>query len=267
MRRVRELKNYFIVFYLFGQTAYIPLKTDYTKQLQIFSVILKICHLIFPIAHTVLFIYNRFEESAREKFDILIMQYLILCIFIFASYATYINFFHPNLSHKICELFAGVIHYSEYNCRTELQIDKLKKNFTRKFLINIIIEMATLLSRFLSKDVFLHPLEVISFTISWTISRITIFYIMLFIDLLECVLRSLNVKVKKTLRDTKQKKDAFTMFHHMKLIHYNLWKISKILNEQFGMQLLLLLLANGISIGNTMFRSFILWPSVYVTGK
>lgn len=267
MWRVRELKSYFMVFYLFGQTAYIPLKADHAKQLQILSVLLKMIHIGFPIAHTILFVYNRCEDSPLKDFDIFVTQYLFFFIFICASYASYKNFFSPNLSRKICELFADVIQYSETNFQSETQIGKFKKNFTRKFLIKVIVEFVTLLSRFVSKDVYLNPFELLFFTITWITSKITTFYIMLFIDLLECVLQSLNMKVKEILRDKKQTKNAFDMFHHIKLIHYNLWQISKILNEQFGMQLLLLLLANGINIGMTMFRIVIYWPSVYITGK
>lgn len=262
---IRELKVYFVIFYLFGQSSYIPLKTDHVKGLRIASYIPKIIHLTVPISHFILNAYN--QKLKLTSFHVIATQYSMFLVFLSNYYPLFLSVLYPNTSFQLCEYFGNIFQYLEHNLHINIQIGKFKKNFTQLLFLKMAFSTVAFASRFAETSVFLHPMENILFTVSVFIGIFAAFHVILFISLVHFILRTINKVFKNIWRGPKRPNDAFEFLRHLKWTHYKLWKISRALDNQFGLVILLLLLHNGLVMGFTIYRTFVIWPSSLITSK
>lgn len=173
-----------------------------------------------------------------------------------------LSFIYPNTTFQLCECFSSIFQYLKQNLHVNIQIGKFKKVFTQQLFLKIAFSIASFASRFPETLTFLHPMENVLFAISIFVSIFAAFHVMLFI-----VLRTINMMFKNIWRGRKRHNDAFELLHHFKWIHYKLWEISRALEKQFGLVILLLLLYNGFVMAFTIYRTFVIWPCLLFASK
>lgn len=268
---IRKFKIYFICFYICGLTSYIPLKKGHIKRLQVISILVKVIHVSVLIGYVTLFIINRFTQLKLMNFNAILSNYAVFYTAIANGYALYKSITTPNLSRNICGRFAGIIHYMERNLQVAIPIEKFKISFTLKIWLKLIT--ATLCTVTLhviaSSDgiIFIHPAEEFVYIVIRHVIIMSAFHAILYISLIEVLLLSINMQLKKKLCAVKRQKTIFTSLHHLKWIHYNLWRISQMINDHFGTLFSVLLLQYSTWLIFGIYRIYTLWPGFVVLSK
>lgn len=263
---IRELKPYFIVFFLFGHTSYIPLK-HHNKQLKVLSNIVKSINFMIPFGNAMLTIYNRSHALKVIDFNSFIVKYSVMVNFSTAVSTLYTGLINPNLSRHICIFFANIIQYMEQNLQIAIHIDKFKTNLRRKVLLKLTFVIIATISRQTAQDIFVHVTDNILMTLSLLIIIVAAFHVILYVCLIEFLLALINSKLMQHLSSTVNSEQLSLIFFHLKWMYYNLWKISQILSRKFGFMLTVLILEYALTIVVTIYRFFIFWPNLAVASK
>lgn len=270
MSCVRELRPYFICFFLFGQTSYIPSEPNHLKHFRLISIILKLFNLAIPFGSTILFVYNRSTDTVKSsEFNSFFSKYVIFVISLFTYLAFYTSYVNPNLAHDICGIFDRLIPYIERNLHIKIDIRTFKQRFRRKLCFKLSIEIFTSVLRYAMTDV-VSAVENSLFTIMLVINIFGIFHLILYIDLIELLLCSINRKINvyaKEIWFTKRYTKTLSTFHRLKWIHYNLWKISRILNDKFGVLCIFFAIHFSVTFVGTLYRSFVYFPTLLMIGE
>lgn len=267
MWRIRELKICFIFFYLFSQTSYIPLSIDRTKQLKIGSIILKIFQFCLPIIQLVVDANLGYVGSSPKNFNQFVLQLILYLHFIGSYYIFYNSIFPSVKSNHICEFITAIIQYVELKLNISIQIDKFRRKYLRKLLITLALQAISLIVTSAFGRFFIIPYQLIYIIIIYSTKIIAAFYAVFFVDLVTYLLKSINKAIKEISGDPRKKKKIFATLRHLKWIHYNLFKFSKLINDRFGSMIIICLLENFVNCYVFIFLCVVKWPSIGIASK
>lgn len=225
MWRIQELKNTFILFNLFGQTAYIPLNNRNKKFLFIFSFAMKIFLAIATITSTILY-FNSATENLSRYFGIFAYSSTVgTCI------RMVVNSFS---SRSLLECFAAIIKYLETKLHITINLSQLDRKYRRMIILAPLIHAIHLILKIASGKLYYNSISYMIFSISVTFKDITILHMTLYIELMGIVISSLNEKINKILLGECDDRDTVYLFRQFKWIHLKLLNIAKIFNDEFG---------------------------------
>lgn len=268
---IRKLKVHFVIFYICGLTSYIPLKKGHTKRLQVVSILVKVIHVSVLIGYVTLFFINRFTQLKLINFNAIYLNYTVFYNAISYGYALYKSITTPNLSRNMCRQFASIIRYMERNLQVAIPMKKFLISFTLNMCLKLTLaNIYTVTLRNLGSNdniTFFQPMEEVLYTIMRHVIIMSAFHAILFISLIEVLLFSLNLKLGKSLYAFKRHSTIFTTLHQLKWIHYNLWKISQVINKRFGSLLSVLLLQYATLLIFGIYRIYTLWPNFVVISE
>lgn len=268
MWRLRELKFYFIFFYLFSQTSYISTQIDRTKQLKICSIVLKIFQLSVLVRLTAAFIHTGNIGLSPKDFDGFALQFLIYLRVICSHYILLYNSFLLSVkSIHICGSIAAIIQYIELKLKNSVQMDKFKNFFQKKLLLAMFIQIIGVTFAFALDGLFKEPFHFSCAQVIACTKIAALFYVIFFIDFMTCLLHSVNKTLREIVRDPNKNKKIFATLFHLKWVHFHLFKFSNLLNERFGMLILLFLMENFTTCYVAFYRSVVIWPSFVIAGK
>lgn len=235
MWKIYELKLPFIYFYFFGQTSFVPLKRVQLDKLLVVAFIPKLVYLLV-IASTIYLIITQ-NHKWPNAFDF--NTILVIAIFIFnctsGCLVLFTSLTSPFALRTICNIFADVIEYTERRFLLSISLHQLQRNFQKKILILLVLEIISgcLRSIHLNSSLF-KPITNISVVILLIYKVIMILHIQFYIDLIGFILYSVNEKLKSVTKIRRHRYSVACTFQRVKWIHYNLWKISKMINNSFG---------------------------------
>lgn len=262
---IRELDAFFTVFHLFGLSSFIPSKASHIKRLLISSMIFKLVHLAVALAfasYNYQMTHNVKNLTKQSNFNLTIRKCFDSHVFMLIIFVLFKSIVSPHLLRQICEHFCLVIQDMEFHLQITLQMKRFKKAFARTFLLNLL---------FASMIMALFPLyyliEIIFAIVDQIFFSCALFHIILFIDLIGLSLHSINIKLEEHLCFKQPYMRIIILFRYLKSIHYNLWRIARILNKEFGLLLLLLLLHYFIKIVLLGYHIFLNWPKKSIAGK
>lgn len=266
MWRIRELKICFILFYLFSQTSFIPIRCNQSKLLRFGSLILKIFQFFIPITLLIGDIIRGFLGSSPKNFDEFVLQFAVYFHFFCCYYILYSNMFPSFSSYHICEFIATIIQQLELKFRNFVQLDKFKKIFLRKFMITLVLQTFVLIWN-LVLDFHLESLPIISILILSCTKHASAFYAIFLIDLMSCLLHFVNKMLKEISRDPNKNGKIFATLRHLKWFHNNLFKFSKFINDRFGFLIIIYLMDNFTIFYVMIYRCVVSWPSIGIASK
>lgn len=258
MWRIHDLKLPFIYFYLFGQTSFIPLKGNHFNKLLVISFLPK--SIYFLVLSSTIYLNitqnhkwpNAFNYSAILALAIITFSCTSGCLTLFT------NLTLPTRS--ICNIIAGVIQYTELRCSITIPIHQFQRNCHREILFGIFAEFISGSARtmHLSSTITIFK-PVANFFVSFLLvyKVIMVLHIKFFIALIGLVLHSVNIKLKNVSRTHSRRYSVASTLQRVKWIHYNLWKISKIIYSSFGWILVFLLLENCVHASSSIYWIFI----------
>lgn len=242
---IRKLKVYFVCFYVFGLTTYIPLNKNHRKMLEVVSVFVRLVHTSILLGVYILFFINHIEKLQSNDFTEIFENVMYLCGNIIASIVLYENITARYSANDICAHFASVVQRMDRNLQIKIQINKFQRMFVQKVVTKFLAVSFALLIRASTGS------ENVKLTIRlegnlYEISRfglyIVLFYVVFYIDLIVIALRSINDQLEHHFYASRRYTRTSTMLYHLKCIHYNLWKISQIINQNYGLLTAILLL-------------------------
>lgn len=262
MWRIRELDPIFIIFHLFGQTAYIPSKVKHMRRLLISSIVFKLIYLAMAILYAKHQIQKSFSEFHMDKHASL-RRYVGVHTVVLASFTLYESIASPHLSRQICEHFCRTIRYMQFHLDIQLQIKKFKQKFAVRFLpiLSLYVFRLTAESYISGETVNMYLLLLVF------VHVVATFHFILFICFIECLLKSINVKLRSYLRFEPLSMRIIIVFRYLKWIHFNLWRITRVLNRSFGAMLAILVLHYMFTMVYSGCRLFLFWHSSHSISK
>lgn len=235
MCRIQELKNTFILFYLFGQTTYIPFKNQNKKFLSIFSFAVK----IFPAIVTIMSIIAMFItpniypiEKENIHIDIIFQNFEIFMCFsnIFGTYLKIIDSFS---SQSLLESFSNSIKYFETQLHITISLSQLERKYRRMILLTPLFHSIYLIFKAVS-GFYSNSISYLIFKVAILFKDIAVLHMTLYIELIGVIISSLNEKINKILVDECDDRDTVYLLRQFKWIHLKLLKIVKMFNDKFG---------------------------------
>lgn len=252
---IRKLKVYFVLFYICGLTTYIPLNKNHKKALGIVSVFVRIFHISILLAIFVLFFINHFDQLQSNSFNEVFLIVVLLNGNIIASFVLYNSITSRDSTLDICARFASVVQRMDRNLQIKFQVNKFKLMFALKIVLKFATVVVLLFAYYTpSEDVNLTKhLQDKLYSISRIIVYVACFQVVFYIDLIWFSLLSINDQLEKQFYTSKRYTKTSTILYHLKYIHYNLWKISQIINQNYGSLTAVLLLQYFTLFVNTSF--------------
>lgn len=234
MCRIHELKSIFVYFYLFGQTTYIPLKSGCFKILSIVSFFPKILHFLVLIASIFTGLTQNNAWPNLSEFDTIILLVILLLSCISGILVFYSNLTYPFLSRTICKMFANVIQYTENRFFIIISTQNFKKKFILKIIFSLSNQIISSLTLIIFPNSFYKPIATYFLGILFIYKVMIMTHTVFYIDLMVFLLHSINFQLKILSRIRWRRCSISIKFKQIKWIHLKLWKISKIINKQFG---------------------------------
>lgn len=269
MSLFHEFRSLFVLFYIFGQTSSIPLKTDHSRLLTVFSTLIRIAYIVPSIWNiaTDFYVKNRFAQPKSETFGNLVLCLVVIINFLPILLTFYSNAISQYSSSRICDLFANLIQYIKCNLKCSIDIDIFKREFTRKLIFQIAFEIVATISRYISEEVSIDQFHHACFTFWKIITIFAVSHIIFYVNLIEFTIKTVNSSLVNILHNRKRLRRIFVTLRHVKWFHYNLLQILVVLNERFGL-LCLVFLIHYFFVGVlTMFRTLTLWPKIVIISK
>lgn len=245
MCRIRELKYCFVYFYLFGQTTYIPLKGGHSKCLLIVSFLPKLIHLAVIITN----IFSTYTQINRKPSILTmntVMLYTIFTINCMSNIvAFYLNVLTPFWSRQICDMFSNIIQFAECKMLVHVPVYRFQKHFHKKIWFGIILEIISSSTRIIVQSPVFKPMMNVYLLIIFLYKMFVMLHALMYIDLIQFVLCSVNTKLNNVAHTRWHRYSVAITFRQVKWIHFNLWKISKKINQQLGWIIIMLILENS----------------------
>lgn len=256
MWRIHELKVSFIWFYVFGQTTYIPLKTERLKLLLYFSIITK-CMSLLIFLNVIIFIHLEFHMQPTHHHGInMLINYSFVICFKINILTFFLNVKRPFLSRSLLLKFNVIIRYMENQLKAKVVLSEFEKKYRRKIMIFIAYEIIVSVARIMTANY--HERTARSFVVvSYMYRTIFVFYITIFIKITGLIMQSLNLKIQELL-DVDDNVDSiiFTM-KQIKWIHFKLTRILKDFNNRFGWILFWFMMESFLHLAITTFMIFL----------
>lgn len=130
MWRIRELKPSFVWFYTFGQTTYIPLKSDENKYLLLlFALLPNLVSAIFYVSQATLIILQTYPDLTKNFLINKLLANWTMFGFTSNFVVGGINLTNPFLSRNILMKFATIIQYMETRLQMNVSLAKFERNY------------------------------------------------------------------------------------------------------------------------------------------
>lgn len=234
MLRILELKPCFIYFYLFGQTSFIPLKGGHLNLLLICSYLPRFFQCFILIGTVFTGVTQNYKWPHIFDFNSILFTGILLLNCISSFLIFYYNLTFPFSSKVICKKFEDVIQYVEQKFLITIPIGYFQKKFHLKIVLFALNEAITFSTSVIGSNSYYKPIACY-FTGALIIYKgMLLLHIIIFIELMQLLLFSLNSKLTSITETRWHRYSVSITFKQMKWIHLNLWKISKMLNKQFG---------------------------------
>lgn len=262
MWRIHKLKLNFIFFFITGQTTYIPLKIKNKKLLLIDSLIPKAIYFLISFGTVYTTIKESYKWPYHNEYHAIFLVCVLLFFMISNFVALFINITDPFLSETLCALFANAIDTLEKHIKLNIPIDKFKVTFRNKILFMFGIDVIGGILKFIIVSAFLKPVAEMFLFISFLYRNAVLFHTVIYIDLMGLLLESVNKKLSD-IHEGSSSLIVLDCVRHVKLVHYNLWRISKTINQKFGWILLLRLVESFVFMTATIYWIFLYTSSAF----
>lgn len=231
--RLHELKYMFIVFYLFGQTAFIPLKNNKKKNILIvISYFTRSIYLMILVG-TMYSLLLTFEfEHKSVEFNTLIIRFAVVLLSTSGFFVLYISLVNFHSLRKLCEKIDANIQYIELHLKSVVRINDIKRSFFRKLVVLLSLFMISTIEKY-SKRIILHrtlPKILVSF--SYLYRNFLILHIIVYIHLVEVIILALNQRLKAVQKTF----EFYTILHtlrHITRAHNYLCETVTFINKRY----------------------------------
>lgn len=152
-----------------------------------------------------------------------------------------------------------MIRYIESKMNTPIPVYRFQKQFQKKILLAVTFVLCSEIPRIIIQSPVFKPVMNYCLIINFVYKLFVMLHVVVYIDLMRFLLFSVNLKLNDVTEMRWHRYSVAITFQHIKWIHYNLWKISKMINLQFGWIIVMLMLEYM-----TYFSACIYWIFLYL---
>lgn len=243
MIRVRGFRKYFFLFFLVGQNAYIPFDQP-SKRL---STIKKYLTRTICLAISIVYAFQIIKTTMSYS-SVLFVFTLLLPTVLTNFFSLYENCSHNNYSQLILIEFDRILDYLQLVLDNQFKLSHFLKVFNKKFVISLgTVAILNIIKCSIRHFIVISLFADFFASIMALYKIIGILHVVLFLDLMGNILRSINIKLvsisaKHCCHAAMRKSEATNALRIVKNIHFYCWEITKKINERFGWFMLITLL-------------------------
>lgn len=230
MHRIRELKNCFIIFYLFGQTSFFPTKNKNEKLFKYISYLPKIVYFSILLCSVYLIIFHTHKGPKLGELNSMFSSLMIIIVLSSNYFAFYLSARHPYFSQEICEQYAILIKYFEDYLKIKIELRDLKRKLWWYAAIVIIIEISAVLNKYLTISLFYEPITDMFVSIALFYRVFVALHAIFYISLLQVMLIYLNKTLEALRYSNMREHDILLALRHVSYIQTFLGDIVGLLN-------------------------------------
>lgn len=265
MNNLQPFQFYFTIFYLLGINAYVSFTEINKKCSKVMCILPRILNISIG-----LMVFRQIGESSEKDWNRLAFLSVVY-VMIRKQFSTLVsvgeNLFHIRLMRQTVKTLSFTIQVLKCSLNIEFPYKTFKRTIEKKLLL----QMVLILVATVTKYIFLSTLRNlwawrIEYAIYNVIKCANIFFVTFYVDFMTFTLKSLNGKLINMTSERNifwcQEKHQKWLYivHQMKLIHFQLWKISRNVNTMFGWFLIALMVEL-----TTTSASQVLWAFTMVT--
>lgn len=234
MARMKKLRKYFIIFFIFAQDVNIPLtQIPFRSLVYLPSILLLLVQLLF---FWITFMYQAPTKWGLGNGESHLQ--LILTIFYATSSVCVLceNLLKPNAIPRIFKEIAITVRYLENKMKIPFGFEQFKRSYHRKMVAIYFTFMLSFGIRFLIKSSAHSQIIDISYFFISLFRCSAVLHILFYMIWLKCLLNSINLHFM-ALAHERNAFHANTLtiyFLDLKYVHFKLRKIVSILNYRFG---------------------------------
>lgn len=231
MSRICELKSCCIIFFLFGQTSFIPSEDKNNKLLKCISCLPKIVYLIILLCSVYLIITHTNRDPHLSELNVLFHSLMIILALSSNCIAFYLSARHPYFPQEICDQYAIFIKYFEDDLKIKIELCELKQKCWWYAVIVLAIEIIASLNRYVTISLFFKPTTDIFLTISLFYRAFVGLHAIFYITLLQEMLTYLNKAVDMLRYSDLKEHDILHTLRHVSHVQTFLGDIVRLLNK------------------------------------
>lgn len=252
-------ENFFIFFYFFGQNSFEFAKPSFfTKILQYIPRSLFLTVTVIILVRSIHF--NPFGD--KSEFIVYIM--LLLLETIINLLVTFESILLPNAIPSLLNQYKYIKNYFEKRLNAKVPMKIFKWNFLVKVSLSVAVFLSMLATVRLTQEY--KTSDAFMFLVS-NYKHITAVHIMIYIDYLQHLLKTINVQfntfqseISMKVFDSNSKEMCYVLKTY-KYVHFKLWKISQLINKRFGLILIALVLAFTLEVSYSAYWIIVFWLS------
>lgn len=241
MLKLKPLRNIFILLSLLGQINFL---TIFHADAFVLRVLYIICKMVYFISLVISLITPFFQIPSQM---VLYTIYTVSFSYVIPILITIIeSWIYLNILKSISTDLDNLIVYMENSLNNKVRVSNFVQQFYNKVMFVLFFCLIDLFAKcFVPSKVFTFPTAMVEY-IGNLYNYITIFHILLYIDLLRFILYSLNERLSPTSNDKVKDclvspvsvEDAMHTMQHLKAVYLKIWAISEKINKCFGSFLL-----------------------------
>lgn len=231
MQRAPELKSFFLLFYLFGQTQRY-LANENRPITRVLSFFLKIIYLLVLISLAYWMLSSSIKSSALHQFTSALARIPFLYYILSNVVAMFSEWLNPMASPWLYNRILYVIHYTRERVRLNLSLGHFRTQFNRKVLLALCEAIITFLIKYQLKSLIIEPFTELILLAATIYRYFALFHALLLIDLIAFLISTFNKHLKALDEHSLNRDNLYVMLRHLKWIQYNIFRVTSLLSER-----------------------------------
>lgn len=248
---------FFIFFFIWGQNSF-----EFKKQTILNKIIQHIPRLILFF----LTIHISFESFTHipfnDKSDFIVFIIIMLFEIILSILVLTESIFLSNFLIKSKRKFKKLENMLKIKLNVEVLIKLFEWNYLAKFILSFILFSISILSVRVDRN--FDFCDLLIFLVS-NYKHITAFHILIYVDYLQYIFHIVNKHLDTIQSNYTVKvfdssaREIYYLLKTYKYIHFEIWKISQLINKRFGLILIALVLAFTLKISSSAYWTVVYW--------
>lgn len=232
MQKVPELSSFYRLFFLFGQTLDVPSKSHNRVFTRISSIVLKIVYLLVLISLAYWMTNSNIKSNGIRELTNILARVPFLFYILSNFVAVFSEWSHPMASQWLYNRTTYIILYTKHRVTAMLPLNRFKWTFYRKVLFAISEAIITFLIKSQLKSVIIEPITELILLTATIYRYVALFHMLLLIDLIAFIILSLNDHLKSINGRPVSADQLHATLCHLKWIHYNLFRVTRLISER-----------------------------------
>lgn len=258
------MEKYLYWFYLLGLSSYNPHDTAPAKGLALFRRSIPAMCFMFVTSLNGVFSFNRFGQKKISLNECLHGVFSLLMIFTAVMAFKRASFLRGDTNYT-WKYFVNLETLILNRLKLEINFERFASNYNQKLIYSTFLFICLLAFKIFHRITVMNAVRQIG-ALNLTLITLGVnFHILFYIDIFNFVFETINQNALKTFEPSGQtdtfiidvkkvnySEEIVQLFQMMKLIHFKMWKIVQVMNQDFGATLTLLIIQST----NTSIQTF-----------